>query len=184
MAINTNLIQYFQVRKAMETGDLVEWSGNTALGWAIRKFTGRKVNHSAIVLRIAEYCGLKDRRFVLEATSHGISLNLLSHRLAEYDGKVYWSALKNKFDDHRNPMGEWALLMAGHYKKGEKLKYDYKSLLLNALGPVSLNARQLYCSEYYHAALIAANIVEKDGHAARPGDFVDMNVHESEVRIL
>lgn len=184
MGIDTKLHKYLEVRGGMQTGDLVEWSGNTILGWAIRKFTGRKVSHSAIVLRIAEYCGLKDRRFVLEATSHGITLNLLSHRLADYSGKVYWSALKSEFNKHRNPMGEWALLMAGHYKKGEKVRYDYKSLLLNALGPVSVNARQLFCSEYYHAALIAAGIVQEGGNAARPGDFIDMNVHQPEIRIL
>lgn len=184
MGINAKLRKYLEVRGDMQTGDLIEWSGNTVLGWAIRKFTGRKVNHSALVLRIAEYCGLKDRRFILEATSHGITFNLLSHRVAEFDGKVYWSALKPEFDERRNQMGEWALLMAGRYKKGEKVQYDYKSLLLNALGPVSVNARQLFCSEYYHAALIAADIAKAGGKAARPGDFADMNVHHSEVRIL
>ncbi len=168
----------------MKTGDLIEWSGNTALGWAIRKFTGRNVNHSAIVLCIAEYCGLKNRRFVLEATGHGITFNLLSDRLAEFDGKVYWSVLSPKYDRQRDKMGEWALLTAGHYKKGQKIRYDYKSLFINALRPVSVNAQQLFCSEYYHAALIEAGIVAEGGNAARPGDFTEMGVHVREIRIL
>jgi len=161
----------------MRSGDLVEWGSASMIGRMIRLFTGKDVNHSSILLNLDHYSGLKDRRFVLEAMEPGIVLNLLSMRLEDFKGKIYWSALKSKHDHRREGIAAWALAKVG-------TDYDYKGLFAQAFGRVNCDAKQFFCSEYYDMALIAAGILPGDRKAARPGDFEQYGVHEPRVRIL
>jgi len=167
---------YRLYRDQMDGGDLVEWSSATLVGGTIRLFTGKPVNHSSILLNLDHYSGLKHRRFVLEALEHGVVLNLLSMRLEDFKGKVYWSQLKPEYNDRRDRMAAWALERVG-------TPYDYQTLIANIFGKISSDAKKFICSELYFKDLVAAGIVPP-GPDPRPGEFARYNVHRPPIRIL
>jgi len=172
----SDLTLYKLYRPQMRSGDLIEWGSATAIGSMIRLFTRKHVNHSSLLLNLDHFSGLKDRRFVLEALEHGVELNLLSKRLKEFKGWVYWSALKPEYNDRRDAIASWALNRVG-------TEYDYSSLFANMFGAVSQDAKDFFCSEYYHMALASEGILP-GGKAARPGGFESFGVHEKAVRIF
>jgi hypothetical protein len=120
-------------------------------------------------MRFAEYEGHDARRFTTEALEHGIILNLLSKRLEEYDGEVYWYPLMEAWD--RTVIGERAMEYIG-------VPYDYGSLFKNAFGKVSADARELFCSEY---CFICYGF---SGKAPTPGDMPGLGIFMKPVRIL
>lgn len=167
---------YKLYRKEMKSGDLLEWGSASLIGGLIRLFTRKKVNHSSLLLNLDTFSGLKNRRFVLEALEHGIELNLMSMRLEDFKGKVYWSALKPEYDGCRDQIASWALDKVG-------TDYDYRSLFANMFGMVNQDAKKFFCSEFYHMALFNAGILP-GGVASRPGEFEKYMIHEPPVRIL
>jgi hypothetical protein len=164
----------------MRSCDLIEWQSHTALGWAIRLFSRKQVNHSSILLRL-DRAGLADRRFVLEALEGGMELRLMSERLAEYKGKVWWHALRGKLvsKDTRATMIDWAILQTAMGKK-----YDYGSLLRNMFGRVSVDGANWFCSEAYTGMLQIGNLYTKTGKALRPGEFDRLKLHIPPVLIF
>lgn len=160
---------YKAIRPLLKSGDMIEFASNTILGRTIRFFTKKNVNHTAMVLNLEKYEGLKDRRFLLEALEHGIQLSLLSKRLASFNGRAYWSQLKKEFGAERQGMAAWAIMQVG-------TKYDYRSLFKNMFSKVNQDARAFFCSEFYHMALVHVKILGR-GKAARPGEFGKFNVH-------
>jgi hypothetical protein len=164
-----DLTVYNTVKGQMRTGDLLLWRSRSLLGAVIRYFSKATVNHAGLVMRFAEYEGDDARRFTTEALEHGIVLNLLSKRLEEYDGEVYWYPLMEAWD--RTVIGERAMEYIG-------VPYDYHSLFKNAFGKVSADARELFCSEY---CFICYGF---SGKAPTPGDMPDMGIFKDPVKIL
>lgn len=172
--MKNDLSVYLKVRDEIGTGDLIEWHSKSIIGWAIRMITRNDVNHSSLALKLDYFEGLKDRRFVLEALEHGITLNLLSRRLEKFNGKVYWYKLKAENEGKRGMIASWALEQVGK-------KYDYKSLFLQLLFRVSANARKFFCSEYAYMAYRAAGmLIGMVSKAPRPGEFMKFGLHEKE----
>lgn len=172
---------YLKHRGQMQSGDLIEWRSSTALGGSIRMFTRREVNHSSILVRPKEYAALLNRRFLIEALSGGLVPRLLSARLKEFKGKVWWSALKESVatDELREHMATWAIMET---VKGTR--YDYGSLLGNAFSRVNVDASRWFCSEAYTAMLQHAGLVSPQMKARRPGEFGALNLHIPPVLIL
>jgi len=143
---------YEAVRDQFKTGDCLAWHSNSLVGAGIRwrtvpsgipKDSPLSVNHVSGVLRLKEYEGLQRRVFITEALEHGTVLNLLSRRLEEFDGYVYWYPLKRSWDDQRQAIGERLLQYIG-------IEYDYKSIAEQIFGSVSVNVKKLFCSEYVY----------------------------------
>ena len=171
-----DLTAYLAIRPEINTGDLLEWGSSTIIGKAIRFVTRKDVNHDSLALRFDRFDGLLNRRFCLEALEHGIELNLLSRRLENFKGQVYWYKLKPEYNNKRSAIAGWALKQVG-------VKYDYGSLFKNLLGRVSTDARRFFCSEYYFMALEAVGILKAD-KAPRPGEFKAFGIHEPRVQIF
>jgi len=169
------LTEYNSVRPYMRSGDLIEWGSASLFGGAIRLVTGKKVNHSSILLSLDKYEEFKDRRYVLEA-NRKVELNILSYRIREFKGTVFWSPLKPKYDHLRGQIAKWALDREGK-------DYDYQSLLANMFGKVSMDGKKFFCSEYYHMAMVAVGILP-EGKAARPGEFEKFNIHGRIMQIV
>ena len=167
---------YLKYRNRLKTGDCILWQSRSIVGWLIRKFSKANVNHASLVISIDQYGDLANRRFLLEALEPGIVLRLLSKRLESFKGKVWWYPLKDKYDDRRDKMGEWALLQVG-------VKYDYKSLFKQILGRVSADMKELFCSEFCFIDWIKSGIKLK-GKAPRPGDIPKLKIFKKPVRIL
>lgn len=176
-------INYTAVKDRMKTGDPLLWISNSVIGWLIRLKKAEppparhpelppdfNPNHVSSVIRLAEFEGLERRRFCLEALEHGYVLNLLSRRLAEFDGEVWWFPLGAEWDIRRTEIGERILSYVG-------IKYDYGSLFKNLLGHVSSDARRLFCSEAFYMSLGFT------GKAPRPNELPSMNIFGSGERI-
>jgi hypothetical protein len=140
----TNL--YDQVKNEMGTGDILYWRSNSLVGKLIRWRTGGEGNHISQIIRIAECEGEDGRRYHTEALERGVYANLLSTRLNNFKGKVWWLPLKPEWDSKRIEIGIRMASMWG-------TEYDFKSLFWQILGKVSSDAEQLFCSEFAWLAL-------------------------------
>lgn len=186
------MAHYLAIRNLIKSGDMIEWQSAGLLGKIIRRFTGKAVNHTSLCLDLDQHFAYTEpHKFVLEANAPGIELELISRRLVNYSGRIFWSSLLAT-DDQRARMERWALLQVGK-------PYDYGSLFRNAMGRVSTNARSLFCSEYYFIALVVGGLLpwyhfdeargvvrDENGlavKAPRPGEFEKYGIFHPAVRI-
>jgi Permuted papain-like amidase enzyme, YaeF/YiiX, C92 family len=176
--MKNDLTTYNFLAPQMNTGDLIEWRSNSAIGSAIRFFTKKDVNHSSLVVRLPyEGCS---RRFVVEAIGSGLEFRLLSNQLENYHGSAWWYNLKNEPKKPLAKMGEWALT---EVSKG--IKYDFADLIKQAFGRVSLDAQRWFCSEVVDACYIEHGIIQPDPDGARrPGEFSNLGIFESKARLI
>ncbi len=171
--ISYSIVPYERARQRMATGDVILWKGNGLISRAIRLWT--PFSHASLVLRLKEFKGLKDRRFLLEALASGIELRLLSRRLNGYKGEAWWFPLLDEYQGKRAEIAAWALNQVG---KG----YDYGSLIRNMLGRVNADARSYFCSEFVFLAYKRAGIV-RGVKAPRPGDIPDWQCFKLPVKL-
>jgi len=173
-----SLERYDILRRDIHSGDLIEWGSHTFLGWLIRRFTGRDVNHTSLALELSFFKVLEHRRFILEALELGIRVNLLSMRMERFKGEVYHIKLRPEYNHLRDAIAGWALCQIGK-------KYDYPSLIRQAIGKVNLDAKKYFCSEYAYAAYKEVGIIPEGGKVPRPGEFGDFGIHETErIRLM
>jgi len=168
---NMSLDLYYKHRPEMKSADLLQWQSYTALGWVIRKFSRSTVNHSGQVLDLALCKDLLDRMWTLEALEGGLDINLISSRLEGYKGRVWWHPLLAEYDEFRTRIRSLALMRATEY--GHK-SYDFGGLFKNALGRVSANAREYFCSEFVYLNCRDVGMPLGDWPreiAPRPGDM-------------
>ena len=144
---------YDQYKEQFRTGDILQWQSYSAIGKIIRWKTNvpeiskeETPNHSSMVIRLIEWEGAERRRYHTEAMERGVYPNILSARLKEFEGKVWWLPLKEEWDPKRTEIG---MRLTECWGKG----YDYKSLVWQLIGKVSIDARQLFCSETVDYAL-------------------------------
>ena len=89
-----DLGQYYVYRHLMDNGDLLEFATHSFVGRMIRKITKKDVNHTALLWCVDQFKNIKDRKFIMEALANGLELNLISARLKNYKGTIYWHYLK------------------------------------------------------------------------------------------
>jgi len=175
-----DLTLYNKVRQDMSTGDMLGWHSYSLIGKAIRLRTvpsdvpedsPMRVNHTSGIIRLTEYEGLDRRVFITEALEHGAVLNLLSRRLERFDGKVFWYPLKPDWSCKRQFVGEQSLSFIG-------IPYDYEAIAAQLFGPVEVDAKSLFCSEYYYKSL------GYQGQAPTPYELCKLEHFEEPVRIL
>ena len=135
-----DLSKYNAVKDLMKTGDVLQWHSNSLIGAGIRARKGGDINHSGLIIRMAEFEGLERRRFTLEALENGVVLNLLSRRLEAFNGQVYLHRLRSEYDACRQEIGERALSCVG-------IPYDYPGILKECFGNAQMNLDKLFCSE-------------------------------------
>ncbi len=177
-----DLSAYNAVKDNMKTGDMLQWHSNSLLGLGIRLRTQAKraqyekdhdinVNHTCMVIRLKEYEGEERRRWTQESLEHGVTLNLLSRRLEQFDGSVWWYPLKPEWDAKRTAIGQMAMSLIG-------VPYDYDSIFKQIIAKVSVDARNLFCSENY---LYCCGF---DGKALSPNEMPELGWHLEPVKIL
>lgn len=166
-----NLDKYNQLKDQFRTGDVLLWHTDSLLGSAIQAFTQSNVNHAAAILALNEYEGKEKRRFILEAMPEGTVLNLLSRRLEEHKGRVWWMALDEGWNENlRRIVGQRLLDMVG-------IKYDYNSLIKNAFTHVQADPKELFCSEYVYLAL------GFQGQAPRPNELYQLGIFKEAIEL-
>jgi len=172
---------YYKVRPKIDNGDLLEFSSNSFLGNAIRFVTKKDVNHTALVWCVEEFKKVKNRKFIMEALSQGIELNLISSRLKEYKGDVYWYHLKDEYNQFRDDVASICLLAEG---RTDEIRYDYASIIRNMFSKVSVDVRKnSFCSEFAQWVLQEAKILKPQKKALRPGEFDNLGIYNPRIRI-
>lgn len=167
-----DLSAYNAVKARIQTGDLLMWSSDSLIGKAIRWRTLSEFSHASLAIRLADYEGAEGRRFTTEALADGVVLNILSTRLAHYEGRAWWYPLdEQKCGISRVQVGERALALIG-------TPYDYQSILRLCLRRVSTEINKLFCSEY------AAICYGLEGEAPTPADMPKLGIFGDPVRIL
>ena len=83
---------YKDIRKAINTGDIVLFDGKGLASWLIKRATLSDISHAGMFFKI------NDDIFIWESTSlykgsNGVQLNLASTRIETYNGKVYYRPL-------------------------------------------------------------------------------------------
>ncbi|WAC06570.1 MAG: YiiX/YebB-like N1pC/P60 family cysteine hydrolase [Thermodesulfobacteriota bacterium] len=164
---------YSQHREAIKSGDVILWKGTGAISRLIRLYGG--YSHASLVIRLEEFKGLTDRRFILEANASGIELRILSWRVKKYDGEAWWLPLKKEYCGAREQIVTWALDQVG-------TPYDFGSVIKNIFGRVSADCTRYFCSEFVFLAYRAAGLVEGKT-APRPGDIAKWDVLNEPVRL-
>ncbi|HUU39867.1 MAG TPA: YiiX/YebB-like N1pC/P60 family cysteine hydrolase [Desulfatiglandales bacterium] len=173
------LAKYNRFKAQMKSGDCLLWQSRSIIGWLIRKFTSAKVNHAGLVIRPPEYGHFKDRRFTVEALEQGIQLRLLSERLREFKGRVWWYPLRDEYEECRDKIAEWALEQEG-------TPYDYHSLFANIAGRVSADTKRFFCSEFCFMGWKEAGIpvFRCIKQAPRPGDIPKFRIFKTPILIF
>lgn len=169
---------YDEIRPSLRTGDCVLWQSRGVVPWIIQRWTD--YSHAALIIRLDEYCGLKDRVFLVEAVSRGLTLTLLSERLPRPGrGRAFLFQPETLHEYSQNAIRADALTATA-----QGIGYDFKGLFANLFGRVSLNARRYFCSELvwakWHKAGVFryGNLTEAGqsgldrNRAPRPGDLV------------
>lgn len=172
---------YPQHRHLMNNGDVIEFASNSIIGKMIRLVTRKDVNHTAILWCVDEFKEVKDRKFLMEALSQGIELNLMSARLKNYKGIAYWYKLKNEYDPLRDRVASACLLVEG---RTNELRYDYVSLIRNLYRRVNADVeKHSFCSEFVQWVLQESGILKKQKKALRPGEFGKLGIFHPRVMI-
>jgi len=158
----------------MKTGDMLQWKSNSLIGSLIRWRTARNlpdgwpaVNHTGMVIQLREY----GRIFTQESLEHGVVLNFLSRRLEQFDGEAWWYPLKDEMEGRRNDIGKKALDSVG-------IPYDYGSIVKQIIGKVSVDARDLFCSEDYLYCF------GYQGKALSPAEMPELGIFKEPAKIL
>ena len=166
-------MKYSIVKPEIYTGDVILWKGTGIVSQTIRLFSGG-YSHASLVLRLDEFEGLKDRRFVLEAVHSGVGLNLLSNAMHDH-GEAYLYQMKDEYTDKRNAIACWALGRVG-------TPYDFGGVFRNLFGYISADVKRLFCSEFVYLAYKEAGILNEQT-APRPGDITRWGCFKNPVRI-
>lgn len=167
-----DLTVYNKYAPLMDTGDTLLYVGHGFLGKAIQLWVktfllGKEekerlvANHGNLVLRLREFEGKTDRRWVLDARASGAYPVLLSDYLAQYDGSCFWFPLKAQYDCNRVDIGCEALQLAGK-------KFDFEGLTKNAIGMVSAEARKVFCTESIFLSYRDGGHIVAGNEAPRP----------------
>jgi len=164
---------YSRHREGINSGDVILWKGTGLISRLIRFFGG--YSHASLVLRLDEFKGLTDRRFILEANATGIELRILSWRVQKYSGEAWWLPLKEEYCGTREKIVTWALDQVG-------TPYDFHSLFKNIFGRVSADCTRYFCSEYIFLAYRTAGLVQGKT-APRPGDIAKWDIFKEPVRL-
>lgn len=102
---------YHEIRSQLKTGDIILFSGKSAVSNLIKLFSGGKWSHVGLVVRMPafedavllwEATPINDIADVeLDQTTKGVQLVPLSQRLTKYRGEASWRALNKSLDEEK-----------------------------------------------------------------------------------
>ena len=178
-----DLSVYNQLRPNMKTGDCLGFQNTGIIPWLIRWKTSSDgpipLSHWGGIIRYPEYEGGEERRFTVEAEADGFYPRILSDYIKDYDGHIYYYALKDDWDIYRNKIGADIMSM---YGKG----YDWLGVAKRLLGIVNINMRRLYCSVAWQVGLqnTAPTLCNKVDGALSPAGMNKLGCFKNPVKII
>lgn len=176
---------YQELRPAIQTGDLVLFSGKGAISAGIKWMTGSRWSHVGMALRLDEW----DMVLLWESTTlsniaditsgklrQGVQLSPLSRRIATYPGEV---AIRH-LEVERTPAMHQALRRLRETVKGRPYESDKLELLKSAYdgpwgGTGGEDLSTLFCSELIAEAYQCMGLLPESppSNEYTPGDFTE-----------
>ncbi len=152
-----DLTEYEKVRAYIGSGDIISWQTHSLLGSAIRFFSPRPIgmlkginpNHVATVFVDTLEDKLALRNQIIEAYDGEVNARLLSRRLSDFDGKVYWHQLVPELDKYRDDITDSIKEHIGE-------RYGYGTLIKFAITRPSVDPRDWICSEISQHGIVNA----------------------------
>jgi len=166
-------MKYLDHRPDMRTGDLLLFSGKGPISWLIKRATRSRFSHVGMVYVM---CGSV---FCWESTKmtgqDGVQISLLSRRLIEYNGGVFWRALNAPhYPEVYNALAELREEVKGRC---------YERSILELLGAAlpwrnKPDLSSLFCSELVAEAYRRMGLLGgfKPANEYTPGDFATLKL--------
>jgi len=187
-------LDYRVARERMQTGDVMAFAGRGRLSRLISWSTSSPVTHvGMIVITLVDVGGTGLHRVVqmVDSTSldgrRGVGLGLVSQRLREYEGTVWWLPLGA---DVRAQLDVVAVLR--WLRDHEMARYDRWQAVRAGIGDlvpvpqiVRRSYRRLYCSEMVAAPLQAGGALQ-GVHASRetPAELCRRRAYDADYYLL
>jgi len=188
--------EYRSAREKMRTGDVIAFANKGWLGRLISWSTFGPVTHVGMVvtLRPESNGHVLDHRVVQVADStslegrKGTGLGLLSQRIREHKGPVWWLPLADEVREQFNTTAclQWL-------RKHEEARYDFWQAVRAGVGDklpipqfVLRSYRRLYCSELAAGGLQAGSALPAKLNPARetPMELVRRHIYSPEYYLL
>jgi len=171
-------MKYSEVRDLMKPGDVIAFGGNGFISNIIKLATESVVSHVGIIMRSED-----SRNYIIESNGKkkgmtGVQVWLMSTRLEEYDGNVWWLPMRVEFD--RELFINFLMLQEGK-------EYDAPQAIGSAFDGVpdcQENLDRLFCSELVTAALEYVGVISDiNASEMTPADVCRFDIYEDAVQI-
>ncbi|ABK44201.1 hypothetical protein Mmc1_1692 [Magnetococcus marinus MC-1] len=200
MAMKT--LSYAQARPLMKAGDVIAFSGKGHFSEVIKLATRSGVSHVGVVLQ-TQVMEIESGKFfnqIIESATirgfSGVSISLLSERLDEYEGDIWWLPIQAKLTE--NPENHKAFYNFLFQQAKLKKPYDFPQAVQSAVDamdelPFGLHGpgynredfSRFFCSELVAAALERAKIVGTiNASEVTPIDLCRWNIYEQDYYLL
>lgn len=163
--MENDLKKYYDYRENIKPGDLISFSDHPSIiSRLISLRTGSIHTHSAMVIDRIGPTG--QRLLIIESLNSGPAPRYLSDRVKNYKGNVWHFPLKFVTGQQRENAVAcvWDFVCRG-------VKYDYHSLFKQIIARVSINARELFCTEMVQVAWEQAEIMKHASKVFYPGEL-------------
>lgn len=193
-----NQVRYGEVRPFIRLGDIIAFEGKGGVSDIIGRWTywpwykGPRVSHVAAVFEVTPMTADGRRVELIESTTlnndegkaiHGVQFTRLSHRIATYNGRVFWYPLTAEAYLSLDPER-----FTRYCKEQDGKKYDWLQAVLSAVPflPQRENYERLFCSELAAGALQAGGVLPDSVNASTltPAELLKAAVFKSPVELL
>lgn len=163
----------------VDDGDLIEWSNENFFGRNIRRFTKKKVSHSATIIIINDIPYVIDWEINKDCLKRPL-YDLKEELIRLKHPNLYWLKLKDDYNSYRKRINL-------HLRKMENCKYNTMGILkmlLTHSRPFS--SKKVFCSEAIQIALIKSKLLTikyNGGYSLVPGEFEKTGLYEDPVKI-
>ena len=156
--------RYSEIRDRIKSGHVVLYRGSGLIPGIIKCWSW--YTHAALIVRLDEYEGLKDRIFTVEMMGDGMRLSRLSERLNNS-----FIMFPNVNTEMANRFSEYALTTLAGGRK-----YDYGNLLQQAVASVlpraaKMDHKKYICSEWVYQAWVDCGGLPARTQAPDPEDL-------------
>lgn len=174
--------KYHEIRKDIETGDVLGFGGRGAASIVIKTVLRTNVSHVGMVMRSVSNTGERLNQ-IIESTTldnySGVVVNRLSNRLREYDGDVWWLPLKKEFREKAKGKEAYQWM-----KKQKGKPYDTRQAIGSGLDFLINNKEdfsKLFCSELISAFYEKVGIIDEiNSSEVTPIDLCMFNLYEKD----
>lgn len=182
----TSMASYTSIRDSLKTGDLVIFSGKSALSSIIKLFSGGKWSHVGMVLRLPEF----DNMILLwesttlsnitdietHAATKGVQLVPLSQRINSYDGEINIRQLdKPVTAEMFHALAECRRMLSG--KPYEKNELELIRAAYDGIGGASHgeDLSSVFCSELVAEAYQAMGLLPEYPQGLPSNEYTPMD---------